>query len=87
MKSLNQKGLEEASAYCRVPQEMILECIEEEWIRPSDMEGKLLDEEDLARVELIWELREDFGVNTEAIPIILHLIDQLNYVCLEFKRG
>lgn len=45
----------------------------------------LLDEEDLARAKLIRELQEVFGVNDEAIPIILHLLDQLYF--LKLRNG
>jgi chaperone modulatory protein CbpM len=53
----------------------LAEFIEREWILPVDRE--LLDEEDLARIRLIQELRVDLGANDEAVPLILHLLDQL----------
>lgn len=49
--------------------------IRQEWIQPGFPDG--LDDEDIARIRLIVELREKFGVNDEAVPIILHLADQL----------
>jgi chaperone modulatory protein CbpM len=33
---------------------------------------------DLARAQLIHDLREDFGVNDEAVSVILHLVDQMH---------
>ncbi len=33
---------------------------------------------DLARAQLIRDLREDLGVNDEGISVILHLIDQMH---------
>jgi len=33
---------------------------------------------DLARAQLIRDLRDDFGVNDEGISVILHLIDQMH---------
>jgi chaperone modulatory protein CbpM len=45
----------------------------------------IFDEEDLARIRLIYELQMDMGVNDEAIPVILHLVDQLNRVHIEVK--
>ena len=30
-------------------------------------------------------IQQEFGVNDEAVPIILHLIDQLNRIRLEVK--
>ena len=47
---------------------------------------KRVDEEDLARICLIKQIQEEFGVNDESIPIILHLIDQVNRTHLEVKR-
>ena len=44
-----------------------------------------LDLEDLTRIHLIAELKHDFEVNDESIPIILHLIDQLNYLRNQIK--
>jgi chaperone modulatory protein CbpM len=58
----------------------IYECIKREWIVPSDAEKTLLDQEDIARMLLIRDLKEEFGVNDESIPIILHLIDQIHWL-------
>lgn len=54
-------------------------CIEKEWVVPADVRKKCLDMEDIARILLIRDLKEDFGVNDESIPIILYLIDQLHW--------
>jgi chaperone modulatory protein CbpM len=64
----------------------IRDCIESEWIVPLDAEKKILDREDIARMLLIRDLKEDFGVNDEAVPIILHLIDQLHWSQANIKR-
>ncbi len=52
--------------------------IEREWVTPQGSE--MLDEEDIARLQLIHELQSNLGANEEAIPLILHLLDQLCYV-------
>lgn len=80
------KKIEEASSYCGVPTEFILHLISEEWIHPSDIAIPTFDEEDVARIVLIWELHSEFGVNDESMPIILHLLDQLNRMHLELKK-
>ena len=80
------KRIEEASQYCGVPCDLIVHFIDEEWIRPMDLEARILDDEDLARIDLIWDLTERLGVNEEGVPIILHLIDQLNRFHLELTR-
>lgn len=70
---------------------VLLSFIEREWLSPealplTEAEWEL-DEEDLARARLIIELREDLGVNDEAIPIILHLLDQLHSFRQLLKRA
>lgn len=69
--------IEEASVKLGVEKEFILRCIQVQWLTPKADEEPSLDEEDLARLRLILELKTDFGVNDEAVPIILHLLDQL----------
>ena len=64
----------------------IHDCIERDWIIPIDTEKKLLDKEDLDRILLIQDLKQEFGVNDESIPIILHLIDQLRWTQTQIKH-
>ena len=52
--------------------------IEREWITP--VQSAAFDREDVARLHLILDLEHQMGVNEDAIPIILHLIDQLHYL-------
>lgn len=53
--------------------------IEAGWLVPPQTEPELVfSEVDLARAQLIRDLREDFGVNDEGISVILHLIDQMH---------
>lgn len=73
----DRMGLEEASHRLGVDSAFVVRCVREHWVVPG---GPFeLDTEDLARLELVRELREDFGVNDEAIPVILHLVDELNF--------
>ena len=78
--------IEDSFEICGVERELIIRFIEEDWVHPADQESLGLDEEDLARIRLIKELREDFGVNDEGISIILPLIDQLNRIQLEIRK-
>lgn len=78
--------LSEAAYECGIDQEIILQFIDYEWIQPADTKNLILDEEDIARIKLISELRQNLGVNDDAIPIILHLIDQLNQLHLRLKK-
>ncbi len=52
--------------------------IEQNWVLPVEEEGRyLFDDADVARVRLIAELRRDLGVNEEAVPVVLRLLDQV----------
>jgi chaperone modulatory protein CbpM len=53
--------------------------IEAEWLLPVSS-GKTFNfsDVDLARAQLIGDLKVDFGVNDDGIAIVLHLIDQLH---------
>jgi chaperone modulatory protein CbpM len=49
------------------------------WLVPPQTDPELLfSDVDLARVQLIRDLREDFGVNDEGVSVILHLVDQMH---------
>ncbi|VFU11153.1 chaperone modulator CbpM [Methylocella tundrae] len=53
--------------------------IEEEWLIPRrEGEAEDFSETDVARAQLIRDLKTDIGVNDEAVAVILHLIDQLH---------
>jgi chaperone modulatory protein CbpM len=53
--------------------------IEEEWLLPlASGKSFVFSEADLARAQLIQDLRIDFGVNDEGIAIVRHLLDQLH---------
>ena len=80
MKDKNAYAITEIIELYQLNEIFIYECIEREWIIPSNTEEKLLDQEDVSRILLIKDLKEDFGVNDESIPIILHLIDQIHWL-------
>ena len=49
------------------------------WLVPPQTDPELMfSDVDLARVQLIRDLREDFGVNDEGVSVILHLVDQMH---------
>jgi chaperone modulatory protein CbpM len=53
--------------------------IREEWLIPQRSEaGEHFSDADVARARLINDLRHDIGVNDEAIPVVLNLIDQIH---------
>ncbi len=52
--------------------------IREEWVRPTSGQGTWLFRDiDVARLRLIRELRDDLGLQEDALPIVLRLLDQL----------
>ena len=53
--------------------------IEAGWLIPQHAgRDRRFSEIDVARAQLIHDLRQDFGVNDEAVPIILDLLDQMH---------
>lgn len=67
-----------------VDQRTLVEFVERQWVSPGGAPGGAnWDEEDVARIRLIRELKNNLGANDEAIPLILHLVDQL--YCLRNK--
>ena len=52
--------------------------VEQNWVLPVVEDGRyLFDTADVARARLIAELGRDMGVNEEAMPIVLRLLDQI----------
>jgi chaperone modulatory protein CbpM len=53
--------------------------IEEEWLIPARQADELaFTDMDLARVNLIRDLKDRMGVNDEGLGVVLHLIDQMH---------
>lgn len=53
--------------------------IEEEWLVPIGIPTDLtFSEADLARANLIRDLKQDLGVNDEGVGVILNLLDQVH---------
>jgi chaperone modulatory protein CbpM len=49
------------------------------WLIPPQSDPELaFSDVDLARAQLIRDLRDDLGVNDEGISVILHLLDQVH---------
>ncbi len=78
------KSLNDACKESGVQREVILHYIEKQWVHAGENSG--WQDEDIRRAHLIVELQHDFGVNDEAVPIILHLIDQLHAMQRVLKR-
>ena len=49
------------------------------WLVPPQTDPEpMFSDVDLARAQLIRDLRDDLGVNDEGVAVILHLIDQMH---------
>jgi chaperone modulatory protein CbpM len=49
------------------------------WLLPQDEGGEpAYREVDVARAQLICDLRRDFGINDEGVTVVLDLVDQLH---------
>ena len=63
----------------QLDQETLEVWIAEEWLVPGGTATELLfSEADLARAELILDLKRDLGVNDEGVGVILNLLDQVH---------
>ena len=47
-------------------------------VPPQTAPEPMFSDVDLARAQLIRDLREDLGVNDEGVAVILHLLDQMH---------
>jgi chaperone modulatory protein CbpM len=63
----------------QLDQETLQVWIEEEWLVPGETAGEpAFSEADLARAQLIRDLKHSMGVNDEGVGIILSLLDQMH---------
>lgn len=63
----------------RIDRQTLQVWIKEEWLLPKESaEGWIFNELDLARANLIIDLRENMGVNDAGLEVILHLLDQMH---------
>jgi len=70
---------DEVLAVCRRvdPAELTL-WVERHWVRPHHEPGGLVfSDADVARLELICDLREDLALDDEAMPVVLSLLDSV----------
>jgi chaperone modulatory protein CbpM len=61
----------------RLDQATLTAWIEEEWLVPRDPEAEFA-EVDVARAQLIRDLKQDLDVNDAGIGVILGLVDQVH---------
>ena len=69
---------EEAIARYAIGRDELSVWIEQNWVRPVRADDNWqFDDCDVARLELICDLRRGLDINEEAVPIVLSLLDQL----------
>jgi chaperone modulatory protein CbpM len=61
--------------------------VENRWVLPEQHgEGWVFHEVDVARVELIFEIRRDFAIDDEAMGLVLGLLDQVYGLRRQMRR-
>ncbi|HXC91948.1 MAG TPA: chaperone modulator CbpM [Stellaceae bacterium] len=61
--------------------------VENRWVLPEERGGAwLFHEVDVARVELILEIRHEFAIDDEALPLVLGLLDQVYGLRRQLRR-
>jgi len=72
------KTLAEIVVEFGLPREELLTWIERQWVLPLDQNGDyVFAEGDVARVQMIVELRRDLAIDEEAMSVVLDLLDKL----------
>jgi chaperone modulatory protein CbpM len=73
-----------------VPTQTLELWLEQQWLIPAQTTlGLTFSDIDIARAHFIRDLQSDFGVNDEAMDLVLHLVDQLNglrYALAELRK-
>jgi chaperone modulatory protein CbpM len=61
--------------------------VENRWVLAEQHGDKLLFREvDIARIELIQEIRQEFAIDDEAVPLVLGLLDQVYGLRRQLRR-
>ncbi len=60
--------------------------VREGWVRPAESEkGPVFDDLDVARIRLVCDLRKDMSLPSDAVPIVLSLLDQIHGLRRELR--
>lgn len=72
-------GVQEFQLRAEIETETLQAWIEARWLIPREGgTAPLFSEADLARVRLIRDLMRDLGINEDAVPVVLDLVDQVH---------
>ena len=70
---------ETLAAVTRLDQALLARFVRAEVIRPADSGGRVVYRQvDIARIELLCDLCDDFDMNDDALGIVMGLVDQLH---------
>ena len=70
---------QEFLVHAQLERETLEAWIKEEWLIPGESEGEVtFSDADIARAQLIRDLKNDLGVNDEGVGVILNLVDQVH---------
>jgi chaperone modulatory protein CbpM len=65
----------------------LLRWVENRWVLPERQGGSwVFREVDIARVELILEIRREWALDDEAMPLVLRLLDQVYELRRQLRR-
>ena len=71
-------ALHDIAVTCGVSDAELSLWIEQRWVMPLRQDSDyVFAEADVARITMIAELRRDLGIDDEAMPVVLNLLDQL----------
>ncbi|WP_323035788.1 chaperone modulator CbpM [Pararhodobacter sp.] len=60
--------------------------VREGWIKPAISDnGPAFDDLDVARIRLVCDLRKDMSLPTDAVPVVLSLLDQIHGLRRELR--
>jgi chaperone modulatory protein CbpM len=80
-------SLDELLRLVPVEADEVHQWIENRWVMPaSSQSGYVFEEVDVARVRLIVEMRREFALDEEAVPLVLSLLDQVYGLRRELRR-
>ena len=65
----------------------LIRWVENRWVLPERRDQTwLFHEVDIARVELILDMRQEFAIDEEALPLVLGLLDQVYDLRRQLRR-
>ncbi len=81
-------GFDEVLRRCRIERVELESWIAREWVLPEGAEegGWVFSETDVARVEMICDLRRDLEIDEGALAVVLPLVDQVYALRASLRR-